>query len=83
MPRILVIDDERMVRILLREVLERAGHEVLEATDGAMGLEIFEGEPTDLIITDIRMPGMGGLEFISALRSHRCCRRRSAFPRQE
>ena len=68
MARILIIDDEEPVRLLLRQMLERAGHEVTEATEGDEGLEAYRRAPTDLVITDILMPKKGGLAAIAELR---------------
>ena len=66
--RILVIDDEELVRLTLRQTLEKAGYEVAEAQDGKEGLEIQNEVPVDLVITDIIMPEMDGMEMIHALR---------------
>ena len=52
MATILVIDDEAPVRTLLRTVLEQAGHEVTEASNGRLGLAAYREKPTDLVITD-------------------------------
>ena len=68
MARILIIDDEEPFRMMLRQTLERAGHEVMEALDGAMGATLYREKPTDLLITDILMPGKDGLELIMELR---------------
>src|SRR5437588_8507496 len=68
MPRILVIDDNAAIREVLRFVLEEEGYEVIEAADGAEGLRRYQAEPTDLVITDLEMPGMDGLELLRALR---------------
>ena len=67
MARILVIDDQEPVRSLLRLVLEGAGHEVLEASNGRLGLELYRKRSADLIITDIVMPEMDGLELLLEL----------------
>ena len=67
MPRILVIDDNAAIRELLRIVLEGEGYEVIEAADGAEGLQRYQAAPTDLVITDLQMPGMDGLELLMAL----------------
>ena len=64
MARILVIDDQEPIRSLLRAVLEGAGHEVLEASNGRLGLEMYREKSADLIITDIVMPEMNGLELM-------------------
>ena len=68
MPRILVIDDDAAMRELLRFVLEEEGYTVIEAADGAEGLQWYQADPTDLVITDLHMPGMDGLELLAALR---------------
>ena len=67
MPRILVVDDSAAIRELLRFVLEGEGYEVIEAADGAEGLQRYQADPTDLVITDLKMPGMDGLELLKAL----------------
>lgn len=61
---ILVIDDQKPIRALLRLVLEGAGHDVLEASNGRLGLELYQKRSVDLIITDIVMPEMNGLELM-------------------
>lgn len=68
MTRILVIDDDDQLRQMLRRMLEYTGYEVVEAADGAQGLKVFHEEPTDLVITDILMPGQEGIETIILLR---------------
>ena len=67
MATILIIDDEESIRHLLREVLEKAGHKVLEAANGREGLEQFRAKPMDLVITDLEMPEMNGVELLRAL----------------
>jgi CheY-like chemotaxis protein len=69
MPRILVVDDEPDQRFLLRRIFERAGHEVTDAADGAAALRAVRESPPDLVVTDIMMPVMGGVELIRRLRS--------------
>jgi YesN/AraC family two-component response regulator len=66
--RILLIDDEEMVRKPLGEILKRAGYEVQTAADGKTGIELFRRQPCDLLITDLLMPEKDGLETIIALR---------------
>jgi CheY-like chemotaxis protein len=68
-PRILVVDDEPMQRILLRRIFERAGHEVSEASNGAAALGAVRESPPDLVVTDMMMPVMDGAELIRQLRS--------------
>jgi two-component system response regulator (stage 0 sporulation protein F) len=67
MATILVIDDQDSFRKLLRTVLERAGHEVTEASNGRLGLAVYREKPADLVITDILMPEMNGLHMILEL----------------
>ena len=71
MANILLIDDEEQVRLPLSELLRIAGHEVVTAADGAVGLELFQRQAFDLVITDVLMPKKGGPETIAALRSLR------------
>ena len=67
MAHILVIDDEEMLRDMLREVLEVAGYEVSEAGDGNAGLEAYKENRADVVITDIMMPEKDGFETIRDL----------------
>ncbi len=64
MPRILVIDDDKSVRTAIKTLLEHEGYEVLVADDGRTGMDAFESTVFDLVIVDIFMPGMDGLETI-------------------
>ena len=68
MSRILIIDDEQPVRSVFRRALERAGHEVSEAGDGQAGLKQIAASSFDLVVTDIVMPEMEGIEFILQVR---------------
>lgn len=68
MARILLIDDDATVRYALKQVLERAGHQVDEATDGLIGVEMYTASRPDLVITDIIMPNQEGIETIIKLR---------------
>jgi len=65
--KILIIDDEDIVRDMLRDILEPVGYSILEAENGQKGLEIFNTEAIDLVITDIMMPEKDGFETISEL----------------
>ena len=62
--RVLVVDDERSMRELLSIVLRRDGYEVLIAEDGATGLELLKRERVDILITDLRMPQMNGVDLL-------------------
>ncbi|WP_413203572.1 response regulator [Rhodospirillum sp. A1_3_36] len=66
--RILVIDDEDLARFTLREMLVSLGHEVLEARDGREGLARLGPGGVDLVVTDILMPNMDGVEFVMTAR---------------
>ncbi len=68
MARILVIDDDKGIRNMLKVLLERAGHEITEAVDGREGIEKFRTNPTDLIITDVVMPEKDGIEVMLELK---------------
>jgi CheY-like chemotaxis protein len=62
--RILLIDDDNQLRYLLRQLLEAAGYDVVEASDGSQGVQRYRDAPTDVIITDLIMPEQEGLETI-------------------
>ena len=68
MARILIIDDHAPTRDILRQALERAGHEVVEAPDGRVGITRQRAMPAEVIITDILMPEQEGFETIRELR---------------
>lgn len=71
MERILVVDDEKNYIIILTELLREAGYEVLSAQSGAGALVKIDEEDPDLVITDMRMPRMSGLELIQAVKGRR------------
>jgi CheY-like chemotaxis protein len=66
--RILVVDDEPSQRFLLRRIFERIGHEVSEAGDGAAALRAVRESAPELVVTDMMMPVMNGVELIRCLR---------------
>ncbi len=68
MARILVIDDEKIIRNVVRRYLEREGHEIVEAEDGEIGMRIYDKETFDLVITDIIMPNREGIETIAGIK---------------
>ncbi len=67
MATILIIDDEEIIRGLLRSALEAAGYEVVDAANGREGLELYRHRPADLVITDIIMPELNGLDMLLEL----------------
>ena len=69
-PRILVVDDSVTVREAQRAILTRLGYQVDVAVDGAEGWERLQRGHYDLLITDVDMPGMNGIQFVKTLRSH-------------
>ena len=69
MARILIADDEDGVRSYLAEALEREGHTILPASDGAQAAQLLDREGVDLVLSDLKMPGMDGLELIEEIRS--------------
>ena len=68
MPRILIIDDELSLRQVLRVILERAGHTVLDAPDGREGMALWHREPTDVVVTDLFMPEKDGLQVLMEMK---------------
>jgi len=69
MAKILAVDDSKSMRQMVSMSLKSAGHDVTEAEDGAMALDIAKKQGFDLIVTDINMPNMNGIELITALRT--------------
>jgi len=69
--RILVIDDEDVIRALVMEILETGGHEVTGAESAENALALLEDTEFDLVVSDVIMPGLSGLELLEAVRSRR------------
>ena len=68
MAKILVVDDSALSRRISRGILQNAGHVVLEADDGISGIESYFLEKPDLVLLDITMKGMNGIEVLEKLR---------------
>jgi len=68
MARIIVIDDQEPIRRIVRRALEQDGHEVLDASDGEMGVRLLEQHAADVVITDIFMPGQDGILTLRQIR---------------
>jgi DNA-binding NtrC family response regulator len=66
--RVLVVDDEKLIRWSLREALADMDHEVFEAADGRRALEIVAAESPDVVLLDIRMPGLDGMQVLKEIR---------------
>ncbi len=62
--RVLVVDDEKLIRWSVAERLQRGGYEVLSAESGEQALELLAGSPPDLMLLDVRLPGMDGVETL-------------------
>lgn len=71
MAKILIVDDDVAVQAAIRLLLERAGHDVVVASDGRKGLAIFEAGDFDLLFLDIFMPWMDGLETMRLVHQRR------------
>ena len=69
MRRVLVVDDEAHIRTVLRGYLEADGFDVAEAADGEDALAALRGEPPDLVLLDVMLPGIDGLEVLRRLRT--------------
>ena len=67
--KILIVDDEQHVRQLLSKVLRKEGYEIYTAADGREGLQIFQDNNIDVIISDIKMPVMDGIEFLHEVKA--------------
>ena len=68
MKKILLVDDEESIQIVYREEFEDEGYQVISALDGVTGLEKFKEEEPDLVILDIQMPGMNGVEVLRQMK---------------
>lgn len=66
-PTVLVVDDEEPLLVIVARWLARAGYQVLTATNGRDGLAIAATRPVDLIVSDVRMPVMDGVEMVTRL----------------
>ena len=71
MANVLVVDDDLAVRMTIKLVLERDGHRVSVASDGRAGLKAVAAGGVDLLVLDLFMPGMDGLETLREVRRHR------------
>jgi CheY-like chemotaxis protein len=65
MGKILVVDDELNMRLVLSAMLKKEGHEVAMAADGREALAILEKEDMDVVVTDLKMPNLDGLGLLS------------------
>lgn len=67
--QILLVDDSKFARSRVADMLTKGGHSVVQAADGVEALECLSREPCPIVLCDIEMPRMGGLEFLREVRS--------------
>jgi CheY-like chemotaxis protein len=70
MPRILVVEDDPQLRPVVVRLLQHAGYDVAETASGAAALQFWRESGADMVLTDIKMAGMSGIEVILQLRAH-------------
>ena len=68
MAKVLLVEDDELVRYSLTELLEEAGHQVLARENGYKIIEFVESHPVDIVLTDIVMPEVDGMEVLTAMR---------------
>lgn len=68
MQKILVVDDQYGIRVLLCEILQKDGYKMFEAANGVKALQIVEEEQPDLVLLDMKIPGMDGLEILRRIK---------------
>jgi len=69
MATVLVVDDEKNYLVVLEDLLQEAGYEVATASSGAQAVDIIENMPVDAVLSDIKMPGMSGIELLDAIKA--------------
>ncbi|NJP37362.1 response regulator [Alkalicoccus luteus] len=67
--KLLVVDDQIGIRLLLKEVLEKDGYETFEASNGQAALDMIQSEKPDLVLLDMKIPGMDGIEILREMRA--------------
>lgn len=68
MASVLIVDDERGMRDFLKILLEKEGHKVITANKGSKALEIIENKTIELVVSDIRMPELSGIELLEIIK---------------
>jgi CheY-like chemotaxis protein len=68
--KVLIVEDDQSLRVVIRMILENAGHEVAEARNGRAALESIESGMPDVILADMRMPIMNGVELVGHIRAN-------------
>jgi two-component system chemotaxis response regulator CheY len=69
MKRVLIIDDEPLIRLMVKKDLEKLGYQIDTASNGEEGWQKIINQPPDLVITDLNMPGVYGLELLERIRN--------------
>lgn len=68
MKKILLVDDDKSIQFLYQEELQEEGYRVVSALNGEKALELFDSEKPDLVVLDIQMPGMNGIEVLRQMK---------------
>lgn len=66
--KVLIVDDQFGIRILLSEVLQKEGYQTFQAANGVQALEITRKDPPDLVLLDMKIPGMDGIEILKRMK---------------
>ncbi|RKN85724.1 response regulator [Paenibacillus ginsengarvi] len=66
--KVLIVDDQNGIRVLLVEVFSNEGYDTFQASNGKMALEIVRKEPPDLVLLDMKIPGMDGLDILKHIK---------------
>lgn len=66
--KVMIVEDDKIAREQLAKIIEKEGFEICTAEDGKIGLEIFMKEPHDIVVTDLKLPGMDGLELMHSIK---------------
>jgi len=68
-PKILIVDDQKGIRLLLTEVFRHEGYQTFQASDGKQAVEIMRAENPELVLLDMKIPGMDGLDILRRIRA--------------
>ena len=67
--KVLVVDDDKTIRFMVVHALTKGGHQVIEAENGEQGLQMAKAERPDLVLLDVMMPGLSGMDVCSQLKN--------------